>query len=121
MTAASIGNPPRATHYTMAGGAWAWGALLAIAAACLALKTQFPWLVNFPADWTLPLAASINVVTDAVVPVVQPAFRAVSAVLDWPMRSMRQGLIWLPWPAVMLAVTALALKAGGGRLALFAV
>lgn len=120
--ATSADNPPRAISFaTVAGGPLAWCALLAFAVACLALKARFPWLVNFPTHWTLPLAAGINVVSDAIVPVVQPAFRTVSAMLDWPIRSVRQGLIWLPWPAVMLATAALALKASGGRLALFAV
>lgn len=98
-----------------------WLGLFLLGALCLVLKERFPWLVTFPKEWTLPLAAGINVVTDAIVSVAQPAFRAASAVLDWPMRSLRQGLIWLPWPAVMLAAAALALKAGGGRLAIFAV
>lgn len=109
--AARIGIPP---------GLLPWLALLVLTALCFWLKARFPWLVTFPNEWTLPLAASINLVSDAVVPVVQPAFRALSAMLDWPMRSMRAGLVWLPWPAVMLAVTALSVKAGGVRLAIFA-
>ena len=32
----------------------------------------------------------------------------------------RLALLWLPWPLVMLAVTVLALKSGGVRVALFA-
>lgn len=99
----------------------AWGAVFALAVLCLALRTYLPWLVSFPAAWTLPLAGAVNAVTDAVVPVLQPPFRALAAVLDWPMRAVRQGLVWLPWPAVMLAVGALTLRAGGIRLAAFAI
>ncbi|MGN6145235.1 MAG: ABC transporter permease [Mesorhizobium sp.] len=102
-------------------GLLAWSGVIAFALLCLALKTQLPWLVTFPKDWTLPIAAGINAVSDAVVPVLQPAFRAFSALLDWPMRTIRAGLVWLPWPAVMLAVAALAFKAGGPRLAIFGV
>ena len=105
----------------VAPGLRPWLGLFVLAALCFAMEARFPWLVTFPKQWTLPLAAGINVVSDAAVSVMQPAFRALSGMLDWPMRSMRQGLIWLPWPAVMLAVAALALKAGGGRLAAFAV
>ncbi|WP_192251108.1 ABC transporter permease [Mesorhizobium silamurunense] len=97
-----------------------WCGLALLTALCLLLKTQFPWLVNFPKEWTPPLAAHLNAVTDAVVAVVQPAFRALSAMLDAPMRGARLALAWLPWPAVMLAVAALALKSSGGRLAIFA-
>jgi glycine betaine/proline transport system permease protein len=45
-----------------------WCGLLALTAACLALKAELPWLVTYPAQWTLPLAAAINTVADAVVP-----------------------------------------------------
>ncbi|UCI32265.1 ABC transporter permease [Mesorhizobium sp. B4-1-4] len=98
-----------------------WCGLTVLAVLCLALKTDLPWLVTFPKEWTLPFAPAINLVTDAVVTVVQPAFRALSAVLDAPMRGARLVLVWLPWPAVMLAVAALALKSSGIRLAVFAV
>ncbi|MDX8498561.1 ABC transporter permease subunit [Mesorhizobium sp. VK4C] len=97
-----------------------WCGLALLTALCLLLKTEFPWLVAFPKEWTLPLAAQVNAVTDAVVAVVQPAFRALSALLDAPMRGARLALAWLPWPAVMLGVAALALKSSGGRLAIFA-
>ncbi|MBN9221854.1 MAG: ABC transporter permease subunit [Mesorhizobium sp.] len=97
-----------------------WCVFMVLTALCLVLKTDFPWLVTFPKEWTLPLAPAINAVTDAVVTVVQPVFRALSAVLDAPMRGARTVLVWLPWPAVMLAVAALALKSSGVRLAVFA-
>ncbi len=97
-----------------------WCGLLALIALCLVLKTDFPWLVTFPKEWTLPLAMGVNAVTDAVVSIVQPAFRALSAMLEAPMRGVRSALLWLPWPVAMLAVTALALKSSGTRLAAFA-
>src|SRR5262245_47677378 len=87
-----------------------WCGLDVLTGLCLLLKADFAWLVTFPKQWTLPLAAYVNAVTDAVVPVVQPAFRALSALLDAPMRGARLALAWLPWPAVMLGVAALALK-----------
>lgn len=99
----------------------AWCALAGLTALCLLLKADFPWLVSFPKGWTLPLADYVNAVTNAVVAVVQPAFRALSALLDAPMRGARLVLGWLPWPAVILAVAALALKSSGTRLAIFAV
>lgn len=97
----------------------AWLGVLFFTAACLLLKDRLPWLLAFPQDWTLPLAASLNVIADAVVSVMQPSFRAFAAMLEAPMRGIRLALEWLPWPAVMLAITILALKLGGLRLALF--
>ena len=98
-----------------------WCALIVLTMLCLALKTNFPWLVTFPKEWTLPLAVGVNTVTDAVATVVQPAFRALSAALEAPMRGARFVLVWLPWPAVMLAMAALALKSSGIKLAIFTV
>lgn len=97
-----------------------WCALAVLTALCLLLRAELPWLVNFPKEWTLPLAVYVNAATDAIVAVVQPAFRALSAMLDAPMRGARLVLAWLPWPAVMLCVAALAMKSSGGRLAIFA-
>jgi glycine betaine/proline transport system permease protein len=117
--AAEVLRPAR--RLAIEAGLLPWCVLIVFAALCFVLKADFPWLVTFPASWTLPLAARLNVVTDAVVPVIQPAFRAVSALLESPMRGVRLALEWLPWPTVMLAVSALALKSGGARLAVFAV
>ncbi|WP_217571513.1 proline/glycine betaine ABC transporter permease [Mesorhizobium sp. GbtcB19] len=97
-----------------------WCGLGVLTMLCLLLKTELPWLVNFPKEWTLPLASYIDAMTDVVVAVIQPGFRALSALLEAPMRGARLALAWLPWPAVMLAVAALALKSSGERLAIFA-
>ena len=121
MTAADAAVQPVRRRSRHDPGLLAWCGAVAFAMLCLALEPRLPWLVAFPKDWVLPIAAGVNIVSDAVVAFVQPAFRAFSALLDWPMRAIREGLVWLPWPAVMLAVAALAFKAGGARLALFGV
>ncbi|TGQ27982.1 ABC transporter permease subunit [Mesorhizobium sp. M00.F.Ca.ET.220.01.1.1] len=119
MTApAAIAPPPR--RLAIAPALLPWCGLGVLTVLCLFLKTELPWLVNFPKEWTLPLASYITAVTDAVVAVIQPGFRALSALLDAPMRGARLALAWLPWPAVMLAVAAIALKSRGERLAIFA-
>lgn len=111
---------PSPQRFAIAPALLPWCALAVLTVLCLLLKTELPWLVNFPKEWTLPLATYINAVTDVVVAVIQPAFRALSALLEAPMRGARLALAWLPWPAVMLAVAALALKSSGERLAIFA-
>ncbi|WP_296744343.1 proline/glycine betaine ABC transporter permease [Mesorhizobium sp.] len=120
MTAAPAATLRSSPRFAVEPALLPWCGLAVLAALCLLLKTDFPWLVTFPKEWTLPMAAYLNAVTDAVVAVVQPAFRALSALLDAPMRGVRVALAWLPWPAVMLATTALAVKSSGGRLAIFA-
>ena len=42
-----------------------WCGLAVFAALCMVLKTDLPWLVTFPKQWTLPLAAYLNMVSDA--------------------------------------------------------
>ncbi|CDX41910.1 Glycine betaine/proline ABC transporter, permease protein [Mesorhizobium plurifarium] len=111
---------PSPQRFAIAPALLPWCALAVLTALCLLLKTELPWLVNFPKEWTLPMTTYINAVTDVVVAVIQPGFRALSALLDAPMRGARLALAWLPWPAVMLAVAALALKSSGERLAIFA-
>ena len=41
-----------------------WCGMVVLTALCLSLKSDFPWLVSFPKEWTLPLAAYVNAVTD---------------------------------------------------------
>ena len=99
---------------------WPWLAGLVFMFACVALENAAPWLVDYPKAWVLPLAPWINWLADWFVYFLQPLFRAVAAMLEAPMRGMRAGLVWLPWPFVMLIVVAVAMRAGGVRLALFA-
>jgi glycine betaine/proline transport system permease protein len=68
--AATLRSSPR---FALEPALLPWCGLAVLAALCLLLKTDFPWLVTFPKEWTLPLAAYLNAVTDAVVAVVQPA------------------------------------------------
>ena len=99
---------------------WPWLAALSFMLVCVAFRNSAPWLVDYPKDWVVPLAPWINWLADWVVYLLQPLFRATAAALEAPMRTMRAALAWLPWPAVMLVVVAVALRAGGRRLALFA-
>jgi glycine betaine/proline transport system permease protein len=42
-----------------------------------------------------------------------------SAILAWPLEQFRSGLLWLPWPTLILLSAGLGYLAGGMRLALF--
>ncbi|MEA2780749.1 MAG: glycine betaine/proline transport system permease protein [Rhodospirillaceae bacterium] len=120
MTTVDLGRAlPRARG--LDPGLATWLAALAFIAACFVLRDRMPWIAGYPSAWVLPIADWINVFTDWFNNLFQPFFRAISFALDRPMRGVQAILQWLPWPSVMLLVGALALRAGGWRLALFAI
>ena len=98
-----------------------WLAAIAFALLCLMLRQSVDWIAAYPANWILPIPDVINAFTDWFDSIFQPFFRAISYGLDKPMRAIQAVLQWLPWPAVMLLVGVTALRAGGWKLALFAV
>ncbi|HWA48535.1 MAG TPA: ABC transporter permease subunit [Dongiaceae bacterium] len=102
-------------------GLAAWLPVLAFAALCLVLRGSAPWLSLYPADWVLPIAAGVDVVSGAVTEFVKPVFRFIAWLLDWPMHGVQAVLQWIPWPMMMVLVGIIALRAGGRRLAWFAI
>jgi glycine betaine/proline transport system permease protein len=103
-------------------GVWpaTWLAILVFALVCFSLRTHWGWLVQYPDGWVLPIDAVLNVVMRALVDWFKWFFRAISWCLEFPMAWLKGLLHWLPWPAVLLAVTVMAHAASGWRLALFA-
>ena len=81
MTDVASQHPSRVL-FRLEPGLSAWLAALALMLLCLMLRDSLPWLVNYPAKWTLPIANAINIVADWAVGVLQPAFRAISALLE---------------------------------------
>ena len=110
----------RARAMRFDAGLLSWLAVLAFMFFCLVLEGSAPWLVDYPKSWVAPLAPWLNWLADWLVHLLQPLFRATAAALEAPMRAMRTGLVWLPWPVVLLFAVLLAMRAGGARLALFA-
>src|SRR5262249_25616295 len=96
-----------------------WLAMFAFVAFCLAFAGSIPWIVAYPPVWSLPVASAINVATDWFTHLFAPLFRAITWMLDGPMRGLRAVLQWMPWPTTILFVAVLALSASGWRLALF--
>ena len=96
---------------------FAAAAVLTISA--LVLRGQLPWMLEFPAEWTVAFSDAINVVIGVVVDIAAPVFRALSALLEWPMRAVRNGLQAVPWQVLTAGFVAIALRAGGVKLALF--
>ena len=120
MTAAHIAQAP-AEARRVDTGLLIWLAAIAFALLCLMLRQSVDWIAAYPANWILPIPDVINAFTDWFDSIFQPFFRAISYGLDKPMRAIQAVLQWLPWPAVMLLVGVTALRAGGWKLALFAV
>jgi glycine betaine/proline transport system permease protein len=89
-------------------------------ALCLASRGLAPWISLYPTDWVLPIAPAVDAFSTAVAQSVKPAFRAIAWFLNWPMHGVRTVLQWVPWPVMMILIGALALRAGGRSLALFA-
>ncbi|MBZ9813852.1 ABC transporter permease [Mesorhizobium sp. CA7] len=96
-----------------------WVAAGLFAAACLALRGTLPWLAVYPVNWVAPIAQWVDAWSAVITNAVQPAFRAISALLQWPMVVFQVALQWLPWPATIVIVGAVSLRAGGYRLAIF--
>ena len=96
-----------------------WILLFAGCVLAVMLKTAAPWLTAFPVDWQLPITTWVAALTKPVFTWMQPAGRALAAGLDTPLRLIRAILLWVPWPAFMLFLVALAAYAAGWRLALF--
>ncbi len=117
---ATGGDPARLARSRL--GVWptTWLAILGFALLCFWLRPRLGWLVQYPDGWVLPIDAVLNVAMRAVVDWFKWFFRAISWCLEFPMAWLKGLLHWLPWPAVLLAVTVTAHAASGWRLALFA-
>ena len=98
-----------------------WILLFAACVLAVVVKTAAPWLIAFPAGWQLPVTRWVAAATSPVFIWMQPAGRAMAAGLDSPLRLIRAILLWVPWPAMMLFVTALSAYASGWRLAGFCI
>jgi glycine betaine/proline transport system permease protein len=97
-----------------------WLSVLLFCAVCLVLRGAAPWLALYPADWVLPIASGVDSVSTTIAEFLKPTFRAIALLLEIPMRAIQAVLQWIPWPAMMLLVGLIALRAGGRRLAWFA-
>lgn len=104
---------------TALGGIGARAALitLAVSIACLIAAPYAPWLVKYPAGWTLPIIAWVGDWLGAFLNAVKPAARMLSAALFYPMWAANWLLTSTPWPIVIAAVTALGWYIRGARMA----
>jgi glycine betaine/proline transport system permease protein len=96
-----------------------WLAVGVLSLACFLLLESQPWLMTYPKDLVVPLAAWVNAATAWFVEHFKFVFRGLSWLLDWPMSAVNGILTWLPWPATMAVVAIIAHRAGGWKLSVF--
>ncbi|MFA9232049.1 MAG: ABC transporter permease, partial [Microgenomates group bacterium] len=96
-----------------------WGAVLAAVLALALAQPQFPGLKAYPAEWTLPVTDWLNAGMDSFVGVFKPAFRALSAIMEYPLDWFSDFLGWLPWSVGVVIAVMIGHRAGGWPLAAF--
>lgn len=98
-----------------------WLALLGVAVALTVAAHWLPWLNRFPAALSLPLTDWVNAAILPLFEAIRPLGRGMTSGIEWLLSAIRATLVWLPWPAAVLAAALVALRADGWRLAGFAV
>jgi glycine betaine/proline transport system permease protein len=98
-----------------------WLGVLAFTILCLLLRDAAPWISAYPPAWVPPVADAIDRFSTALGEVIAPVTRFIAFLLDRPMRAIQALLQWIPWPVMVALIGLTALRAGGRRLALFAI
>ena len=98
---------------------WIWASLILATLVLIALRDTAGWLIEYPADWVVPITPWLNAFMLWCVDTVGPAFRAFSAAVDVPMTAVRDLLNWLPWSVTLTVLTFATFAVSGWRLAVF--
>lgn len=92
--------------------------VLTVGGLCMSLASIFPWLIEFPQSWSLPMNEWIGVSLTWLFELIKPAVRMISLVLSYPMTGMNKVLTSVPWQIAIGATVALGWYIGGWRMAL---
>ncbi len=98
-----------------------WLGVLAFTIVCLLVRDMLPWISAYPPQWVPPVADAIDQASNAAAEFISPVTRGFAWLMGWPMRGIQGALQWIPWPVMFGLIGLIALRAGGWRLALFAV
>ncbi len=90
---------------------------LIVGALCVALEPTLPWLVKYPAAWSIPASDWIGSALTWFLGLIKPAMRIISAGLAYPMDWAHALFTFVPWPLTIGLVTALGWYIGGLSLA----
>ncbi|WP_425043954.1 ABC transporter permease [Primorskyibacter sp. S87] len=113
MSHASAASSRHTRFPTLTQGAKAALVTLMIGAVCLALEPVAPWLVKWPAAWTVPATDWVGTVLGALFEALKPVARLFSDLMRYPMEWANMALTLTPWPLIIGAVTALGWILGG--------
>jgi len=96
-----------------------WAIVLCGVLALALVQLRFPDLRSFPAGWILPVTDWLNAAMDGFVAVFKPAFRALSVLMEYPLKGISALLGWLPWSVTTALAVMIAYRAGKWPLAAF--
>ena len=87
-------------------------ALILLGIAATYIAGDMPWVAQYPERWGIPFAAWISGVTDTIAEGLRPVSRAFAWVLEQPMLTIRDLLLWVPWPTLVALALAVAVASG---------
>jgi glycine betaine/proline transport system permease protein len=91
----------------------------AIMLALFLLAPHVAFVDAYPETFVVPFADWLSAAADWFIRRFRDGFRFIAGILSHPLRWGRMALEWLPWPATVVAVSAIGYAAAGWRLALF--
>jgi glycine betaine/proline transport system permease protein len=97
-----------------------WLGLLVLSVMLTIAGRWFPWLSGFPTGWTLPVSQWANAAFLPIFEFARPFGRSTTPVIEAVLGAIRAGLVWIPWPAAVLAICLVALRACGWRVMVLA-
>ncbi len=97
-----------------------WLMLVFATLGLVALRGKFPWLVQFPPEYIVPVDQWTNVAVQAVIADLKPLMRTFSDRIADVLNQIRGFFIWLPWSTFVVVIATLGAVAGGWRLAALA-
>ncbi len=84
-----------------------------VGALCLLFEGLMPWIISFPAAWTLPLTNWVGTGAGEALALIKPTARGFSDLMSYPMDWAKLGLNAAPWPLILGVVLALGWRTGG--------
>ncbi len=91
---------------------------LLVGALCLLLQPYAPWLIAYPAGWTLPATEWVGGGLETILNTIKPTVRWFSWAISFPMSWANWVLAGAPWALVIGTITAIGWHLGGWRMAL---
>ncbi|MBL9054048.1 MAG: ABC transporter permease subunit, partial [Tabrizicola sp.] len=96
-----------------------WSLALASVLVLALVQQRFPDIKAYPMAWTLPVTDWLNTGMDWFVGAFKPGFRALSAIMDYPLQWFSGFLGWLPWSVGTVVAVLIGYRAGGWSLVEF--